>query len=184
MNVTTVYLIFLGAGLIYSLFVGLAGDLVGGDADIDADFDADGAGDLHFSLFSPTVLAAFAAAFGATGIITKEAFHLSVAMQVTIATGVGLSVGVFMGYVIAKLKQMSKTSGEVALVADLVGSEAVVTVEISPEGSGEIAYEAKGSRFTAPAQSEGKERIEKSTIVKITRGVGTTFFVERQKAEV
>jgi membrane protein implicated in regulation of membrane protease activity len=63
-------------------------------------------------------------------------------------------------------------------VGKLVGTEANVITPIAENGVGEIAYVVGGSRYTAAARAEKGTAIASGRAVKITRVVGTQFYVE------
>ena len=192
-TVQYIYLFSLVVGLGYVLLAGMLGH-IGGDADVDAgghdfdagghDFDAghgdvgghfDGDPGLHFSPFSPLVIASFVGAFGAVGLMGSG--FLPFVIHLPMAIGGGVAIGFLIAWLMAKLNQMSMAQTDV-ISTDLIGSDALVSVLVPATGTGEITYEARGSRFNAPAQSEGKVEIPKNSMVVITRIVGNTFFVK------
>lgn len=195
-TVQYIYLLALVVGLGYVLISGLLGH-IGGDADLGGhdigghDFGTghvDTVGDigahdgsLHFSPFSPLVIATFVGAFGAVGLI-GSGIHLPTIIHVPLAIGGGIAIGFFIAWLMAKLNQMSMAQTDIT-PTDLVGREAMVSVLIPASGYGEITYEAGGARYNAPAQSEGKIEIPKDTLVVITRIVGNTFFVKPSAEE-
>ena len=63
-------------------------------------------------------------------------------------------------------------------VADLIGQTAAIVTPIPENGVGEIAYVQGGTRYTAPARAEKGGAIAAGKTVKITRIVGTQFYVE------
>jgi len=62
-------------------------------------------------------------------------------------------------------------------VADLVGASATIITPIAPGGVGEIAYVQSGTRYSAPARTEGGATLPNGATVRITRIVGTQFYV-------
>jgi len=64
-------------------------------------------------------------------------------------------------------------------VAKLIGMNAAIISPIPENGVGEISYTQAGSRYTAPARNEKNSAIATGKTVKITRIVGTQFFVEQ-----
>lgn len=195
-TVQYIYLLALVVGLGYVLISGLLGyiggdtdlgghdisghDLGSGHVDTTVDIGAQN-GSLHFSPFSPLVIATFIGAFGAVGLI-GSGLHLPTIIHAPVAVGGGIAVGFFIAWLMAKLNQMSMAQTDIT-PPDLVGREAVVSVFIPASGYGEITYEAAGSRYNAPAQSEGKTEIPKDSLVVITRIVGNTFFVKPSAEE-
>ena len=65
-----------------------------------------------------------------------------------------------------------------ARVGQLVGTTASLASPIPENGVGEISYVYGGSRYSAPARSEDGHAIATGKLVKITRIVGTQYFVE------
>ena len=65
-----------------------------------------------------------------------------------------------------------------ARVGQLVGTTASLASPIPENGVGEISYVFGGSRYSAPARSEDGHAIATGKLVKITRIVGTQYFVE------
>jgi membrane protein implicated in regulation of membrane protease activity len=63
-------------------------------------------------------------------------------------------------------------------VASLVGQEASIITPIPTDGVGEIAYVQGGSRYTAPARTETGAPVPAGKPVRITRIVGTQYYVE------
>jgi membrane protein implicated in regulation of membrane protease activity len=78
------------------------------------------------------------------------------------------------------LFQKTQASSE-GRVAALVGQEASIITPIPANGVGEIAYVQGGTRYSAPARAEGNVAISAGVPVKITRIVGTQFYVEVAK---
>ena len=72
----------------------------------------------------------------------------------------------------------SKGFSSESRVADLVGQTAAIVTPIPENGVGEISYTQSGSRYTAPARADKGGTIAAGKTVKITRIVGTQFFVE------
>jgi len=60
----------------------------------------------------------------------------------------------------------------------LIGQTAAIVSPIPMNGVGEISYEQAGARYTAPAREEKGQAIATGQTVKITRIVGTQFYVE------
>ena len=63
-------------------------------------------------------------------------------------------------------------------VARLAGTEASVVSPIPENGVGEIAYVVGGTRYSAPARTENGTAIANGKLVRITRVIGTQFYVE------
>jgi len=63
-------------------------------------------------------------------------------------------------------------------VAQLIGQTAAIVSPIPENGVGEISYTQAGSRYTAPARADKGGTISTGKTVKITRIVGSQFYVE------
>jgi membrane protein implicated in regulation of membrane protease activity len=117
-------------------------------------------------------------AFGAFGLIfTRIEATKSVWVSAPLATvSGGIIAGVTLWFFNAMF-QKTQSSSESRLVT-VVGMTASVVSPIPENGMGEIAYVQSSSRYTAPARAEGSVAIAAGQAVKITRVVGTQFFVE------
>jgi membrane-bound ClpP family serine protease len=72
----------------------------------------------------------------------------------------------------------SRTQGSSeAHISKIAGVVATVITPIPADGVGEIAYVQGGSRYSAPARSESGSAIANGATVKITRVIGTQFYV-------
>jgi membrane protein implicated in regulation of membrane protease activity len=181
-----VYIACLTLGLLFTIVTAVMGHFFGGhDAhagDIgtgghaEAGYDQSGVPGISF--FSPTVLACFVTAFGACGIILTK-------IEVTKAVWISAPVSAVAGFVIALIAfalfnfmfKQTQSSSE-SRVASLVGQTASIITPIPENGVGEIAYVQGGSRYTAPARTEAGSPVPAGKPVKITRIVGTQYFVE------
>ncbi len=180
-TISTVYAVCLVFGLIFTLFSAVAGHLLGGhDAvgtggDADAGFSADGVPGISF--FSPTVLASFVTAFGAFGLIFAQIGATgSVWVNAPISFVGGLAVAIFVLWLFNAVFRKTQGSSE-GRVANLIGQTAVIATPIPENGVGEISYVQTGSRYSAPARAEKGGAVAAGKTVKITRIVGTQFFV-------
>jgi len=177
-----IYTICLVLGLMFTLASAFFGHLFGGhgavgtDGQADAGFNADGVPGITF--LSPTVLASFMTAFGAFGLVLSEipATH-SVWISAPISLLGGLLISVLVLWVFNAMFRKTQSSSE-GCVAKLVGQTAAIISPIPENGVGEISYVQSGSRYTAPARDEKGKAIPNGKTVKITRIVGTQFFVE------
>ena len=179
-----IYLICLVVGLVFAFFSAIAGHFFGGHegADIgtgghaEAGFDDSGVPGISF--FSPTVLACFVTAFGACGLILS---NVEATSSVWISAPISSVIGVIMAWVAFLifnwLFKQTQSSSE-SRVATLVGLTAAIATPIPENGVGEISYVQAGSRYTAPARSEKGVPIRAGQAVKITRIVGTQYYVE------
>jgi len=179
---TTIYAVCLVFGLVFTLFSAVAGHLLGGHDAVgtgghaDAGFSSDGVPGISF--FSPTVLASFVTAFGAFGLILCQiGVTSSVWINAPISFVGGLAAAFFVLWLFNAVFRKTQGSSE-GRVANLIGQTAAIATPIPENGVGEISYVQTGSRYTAPARSERGGAIAAGKTVKITRIVGTQFFVE------
>jgi membrane protein implicated in regulation of membrane protease activity len=124
------------------------------------------------------VLASFITAFGAIGLVLSG-------FDATRSVWISAPISLVGGLVIAMLvlwffnwmfrKTQSSSEGH---VAELVGQTAAIVTPIPENGVGEISYVQSGSRYSAPARDEKGRAIANGKTVKITRIVGTQFYVE------
>jgi membrane protein implicated in regulation of membrane protease activity len=129
-------------------------------------------------MFSPTIIAIFITAFGAFGIIyTRIESTRSPYISATLAVVGGTAVAAIVMGLLRQLFARTQSSSE-SRVGTLLGMNATIITPIPPDGVGEIAYVQAGSRFTAPARSEKGEPISSGRLVRISRIVGTQFYVE------
>jgi len=73
--------------------------------------------------------------------------------------------------------QKTQSSSELR-VASLIGQVASIITPIPAGGVGEIAYVQGGTRYTAPARTESGSAVPAGKPVRITRVVGTQYYVE------
>jgi membrane protein implicated in regulation of membrane protease activity len=179
-----IYAVCLVVGLLFTLVSAVAGHFFGGHdgADIgtgghaEAGFDDSGVPGISF--FSPTVLASFVTAFGAFGLIFSKIDATSspwASAPLSLACGGLVASGVF--WLFNMMFKKTQSSSE-SRVATLLGQEASIITPIPENGVGEIAYVQSGSRYTAPARSERGIAIGPGQTVKITRIVGTQYYVQ------
>lgn len=181
-----IYAICLVAGLIFTLISAVASHFFGGHDVGHSDIGTGGHAESGFndsgvpgiSFFSPTVLSSFVTAFGAFGMIFTKIDATSNAWAsapLSIACGGLVAWGVFL-FFNAMFSRMQGSSE--ARVSQVVGTIASIITPIPENGVGEIAYVQGGSRYTAPARSEKGVAISAGQAVKVTRIVGTQYFVE------
>lgn len=179
-----IYAICLVVGLLFTLISAVAGHLFGGHDGMDvgtgghaeAGFDSSGVPGISF--FSPTVLSSFVTAFGAFGLIFSKIDATQspwLSAPLALAGGGLVSAGVF--WIFNTMFKKTQSSSE-SSVATLVGYSASIITPIPENGVGEIAYVQGGSRYTAPARTEKGNAVAAGRSVKITRIVGTQFYVE------
>ena len=180
-----IYAICLALGLIFTIFSAIAGHFFGGH-DVHTDVGTGGHADAGYdhsgvpgiSFFSPTVLASFVTAFGASGLILE---HIPATKSVWISAPISAVAGLllalltflFFNYMFKKFQGSSESH-----VASLVGQIASVATPIPSNGVGEISYVQGGSRYTAPARTTDGSAVTAGKCVRITRIVGSQFFVQ------
>jgi membrane protein implicated in regulation of membrane protease activity len=181
---STIYLICLGVGLLFTLVTALAGHVFGhgdhgevtgsgGHAEAGADA-SDGPG---VSALSPTVIASFVTAFGGLGYIFKHIPATSSPLaSAPLAVLGAFGIASAMLALLRALFRKTQSSSE-SRVASLAGLMATVITPIPENGVGEIAYVQAGTRYTAPAREVNGKPILGGQPVKITRVVGTQFYV-------
>lgn len=172
MSVGFIYFLSFAVGLGYAIFVGLAGHVFGGDAH---DVHMEAGTDLPMSPLSPTVIATFLTGFGGGGLLANY-YELSAGKGVLVAilTGILLSGGTF--GVLTLLFRNTQAGSEFAL-EDMVGRTVQIITPIPPNGTGEVALEAKGTRINGPARSVDGGAIPRNTPVTVVRVVGNVYYV-------
>jgi membrane protein implicated in regulation of membrane protease activity len=179
-----IYAVCLIVGLLFTLISAVAGHLFGGHEGMDvgtgghaeAGFDHSGVPGISF--FSPTVMASFVTAFGAFGLIFSRIEATSspwMSAPLALAGGALVALGVL--WAVNAMFRKTESSSE-SCVATLAGQIASIVTPIPENGVGEIAYVQGGTRYTAPARTEKGNAIGAGKSVKITRIVGTQFYVE------
>jgi membrane protein implicated in regulation of membrane protease activity len=148
---------------------------VGGAGDIASDTVA--YGEVGFSPLSPIVIASFLASFGAFGILGREWIGLGAPSSALFAVGCGLAVAAVMFTVVVKIFIASQGSSH-AMLSDLQGRAAEVITPIPEGGIGEIAYVARGTRYTSSAKSRTGEEIGRGSAVRIVQVAGGVVYVE------
>ena len=179
-----IYTACLALGLLFAIVSAFAGHLFGGHDGVDvgtgghAEAGYDHSGVPGVSFFSPTVLACFVTAFGACGLILS---HIESTRSVWISAPISAAAGGGMAFIALLLFNwmFSKTqSSSESHVASLTGQPASIITPIPANGVGEIAYVQGGSRYTAPARTETGAPVAAGKPVRITRIVGTQYYVE------
>jgi len=179
-----IYTACLTLGLLFAIISAFAGHLFGGHDGGDigtgghAEAGYDHSGVPGISFFSPTVLACFVTAFGACGLILT---HIETTSSVWISAPISALAGATMAFLALLLFNwmFSKTqSSSESHVSSLPGQTASIITPIPANGVGEIAYVQGGSRYTAPARTESGSAVPAGKPVRITRVVGTQYYVE------
>ena len=180
-----IYIVCLSLGLLFTIITAVAGHLFGGhDAQPDvgtgghAEAGYDHSGVPGISFFSPTVLACFVTAFGACGLILtriEATRSVWVSAPISAAAVVLIAFGAFLLF--NWMFKQTQSSSE-SHVSSLLGQTASIITPIPADGVGEIAYVQGGSRYTAPARTESGTPVPAGKPVRITRIVGTQYYVE------
>jgi membrane protein implicated in regulation of membrane protease activity len=124
-------------------------------------------------------MASFITAFGGFGLIfTQFPATSSAAISAPLSLLGGSAVAGVLFAFFRSIFRHTQGSSE-SHVARLIGVEANVITPIPENGVGEIAYVVGDTRYTAPARSEGGGGVANGRTVKITRIVGTQFYVQQ-----
>jgi len=186
MDITTIYLICLGVGLLFALVSAFFADGGGGhEAHVDThaghlDCGPGASGMPGFSPLSPTSIATFVTAFGGFGLIlTKIEMTRSPWLSAPIAALGALVVAALVVIVFNKIFRSTQGSSE-GRVAELFGVGATVITPIAAGGVGEIAYVQGGTRYTASARALDEGEIPSGAKVRIVRTSGSQFYVTKE----
>jgi len=129
------------------------------------------------SAFSPTVIACFITAFGGLGVIFHE---IPATNSAWLSAPLALAGAYLIAYCVLSLMRKlfrSTQSSSESKVAAVIGAVGHVITPIPENGVGEIAYVQRGARYSAPAREEKGAPVPNGQAVKITRIVGTQFYV-------
>ncbi len=183
-----VYLICFGVGLLFTIVSAFMADVFGGhDVDVGgheaagAEGHAEAGFGTHdmpgFSPISPTTIASFITAFGGIGmVLSKIEATNTVWISAPLSALGGLVIATLVFWMFRAVFRRTQGSSE-SKVAQVIGLTATVITPIAANGVGEIAYIHGGSRYTAPARSEGGAAFANGQTVKVIRIVGTQFYV-------
>ena len=186
MDLFVVYVVCLGVGLLFTITSAFMSHAFGGH-----DFGHDGHGDLGtgghaeagynmpgFSPFNPTVIASFVTAFGGFGMIfSKIEATRNPWISAPLSVICGLAIAAFVFWIFHQLFTRTQSSSESQVTA-LIGATATIISPIPAAGVGEIAYVDNGTRYTAPARVVTGVALQTGQTVKISRIVGSQFYVE------
>jgi membrane protein implicated in regulation of membrane protease activity len=180
-----IYTACLALGLIFTIVSVISSHFFGGHdggGDVGTGGHAEGGYDHSgvpgISFFSPTVLACFVTAFGACGLaLSKIEATRSPWISAPISSVAGAAMAGIAFFIFNWMFKQAQGSSE-STVSSLVGQPASVVTPIPTDGVGEIAYVQGGARYTAPARTESGIAIQAGKPVRISRVVGTQFYVE------
>jgi hypothetical protein len=128
-----------------------------------------------FEPVGPTTIATFITAFGGLGMVANQSDSLHRYSWVFAGAG-ALAIAAVVGWGFATVFRWAQGSSE-GRIAEINGVIATVITPIPAGGVGEIAYVQAGSRYSAPARTEDGTAFPNGATVKITRVVGTQFYV-------
>ena len=180
-----IYTACLALGLLFTIITTTLGHFFGGHdggGDVgtgghaEAGYDHSGVPGISF--FSPTVLACFVTAFGACGLILT---HIPGTSNMWISAPISAVAGALMAllaFVMFNAMFKKTQSSSESRVASLLGQSASIVTPIPANGVGEIAYVQGGTRYTAPARTENGTPVPAGRPVRITRIIGSDYFVE------
>ncbi len=190
MELFHIYFICFGIGLLFTLISAFTSHFWGGhDAGVDLGHGSGQGVDGHaeagfgshdmpgFSALSPTTIATFITAFGGFGMIFHRVEMTSspwISLPLSAVGGIGVAAAVLWLFRLVFSKTQGSSESRVAM---LIGTTATVITPIAVNGVGEIAYVQIGSRYSAPARAENNAAFANGDTVKITRIVGTQFYV-------
>jgi len=181
-----IYMVCFGVGLLFTIVSAFMAQVFGGDhggaQDGHHEIGTDGHAEVGynmpgFSAFSPTVITSFVTAFGGFGMIfTKiEATHSPwVSAPLSIVVALVIAAGVL--WLFQQIFHRTQSSSE-SQVASLIGQTVTIITPIPKDGVGEIAYVQGGTRYSAPARAEAGVSIRNGQTVRVTRVVGSQFYV-------
>jgi RNA polymerase sigma factor (sigma-70 family) len=179
-----IYAICFGVGLLFALLSVAFGHLGhGGDLDVDHSAGAQGHAEAGFGTndmpgfepVGPTTIATFVTSFGGIGMILNQSASLHRYSGAMAAVG-ALAIAALVGWGFAMIFRVTQSSSE-GRIREVRGLSATVITPIAPDSVGEIAYVQAGTRYSAPARTEDGEAVANGATVKITRVVGTQFYV-------
>ena len=186
MSAFLIYLVCFGVGLLFTIGTAVFGHIFGGhghDAHVDgsgghAEAGVDASDMPGVSALSPTVIASFLTAFGGLGMILHQIPATRPALlSAPLALVGGFGIASTILWLLRQLFRRTQSSSE-SKVASLVGQTATIITPIPENGVGEIAYVQAGTRYTAPARETNGVPVPNGRLVKITRVIGSQFFVE------
>lgn len=179
-----IYAVCFGVGLVFALFSVIFGHLGhSGEAGLDHGGVDQGHAEAGFGTHDmpgfepvgPTTIATFVTAFGGIGMVLNHSDSMHRFSGFLAACG-AFAIAAVVGWGFAMAFRWAQGSSE-GRVAQLSGTTATVITPIPAGSVGEIAYVQSGTRYSAPARSENGAALANGATVKITRVVGTQFYV-------
>ncbi|MFA6032784.1 MAG: hypothetical protein WC889_07805 [Myxococcota bacterium] len=177
----TIYIVcfLVGAGLTIarSLLSFMGGDTNDDfHPDMSADADADGESP-GMGLLNMTVISVFVSVFGGVGALMHYLAHAGTGLSLPVAAGGAFLTALLVGLLLNKIVSSTQAGSE---PVSITGLPAMVITPIPENGLGEIAYVARGSRYTSAAREKNGEKVENNTPVKIIELSGSVCLVERK----
>lgn len=139
-------------------------------------FSAEAGGEPAIAPLSPVTIAVFLATFGGVGIISTNLFRLKLLVSLPISAGAGFLVAAAIFWLFYHFFTAVQASSEPRM-AEVIGLKAEVTVPITSQGMGEIAFITRGIRICCSARSQEGEELARHQAVRIVRQVGSTLYV-------
>jgi len=179
-----IYAVCFGVGIVFALLSVFLGHLGhDGHADVGHDHAPQGHAEAGFGTndmpgfepVGPTTIATFVTAFGGLGMMFNQSPSLHRLSGVLAAIG-ALLIAAFVAWGFATVFRWTQSSSE-GRIAKLNGAAATIITPIPVGGVGEIAYVQAGTRYSAPARTEDATALPNGASVKITRVIGTQFYV-------
>jgi len=152
----------------------------------DADSGGGHAASIHLPILSPTVISAFVAFFGGSGLIYQNLLGLAHPwLHIPLALGTAMLVGLGMAFGMWKLTSMM-SSNRVARISDAFGQPVEVSVTVPVEGAGEISYISGGTRQALVARAlDGREHKQGSSarVLRVAEGMAWIAETNRLTSE-
>ena len=133
--------------------------------------------DISLTSLSPISIAAFVTSFGGIGIIALYGFDVSGLASVVWAVVGSIIIAIASHFAFFYLFIAPQASSALRS-SDMIGQTAEVTVPISADSVGEVAFVAMGERHTATARSADHHAIPRGAVVSIESLTGTVMIVK------
>lgn len=161
----TLFTIFFGVGVGYSVISFLLGNVIGGSDSLDA------SGMLPF--LKPTVISTFITVFGGSGLILLQFVSPLTALPLAGLFGAIIAYGLYRLVVLP----LFKAQATVLEIQSLIGHVAQVAEKIPQGQYGKITYKVDGNTYSAPSKSVDGREIARYTSVEIIYIEKNTYYV-------